>query len=722
MAQLHIEPLPRNATPGEVLRFVAGTGKIDGKQIGKITLLGSAARVEVPDGHAVRLVAALDGATFRERPVRARYADAAKRAGSHEHFDRLARLLHLEAEAEREQFKLRAVRGVAEDGTALAKLVVIEEDAGLGGRLILTFASINKGMPLPPNRLQPGAPVVLTQTGTNRPVSLRGVVSDRAERTISVAFEQPDLDLPDDATWRLDLSPDEASRQRQLAALARAGTAEGDRLAELRTVLLGEVEPTWASPEPGEPGASAPGGRPPGADAPGSPLNPPQLAAVEFALSAADVAVIHGPPGTGKTTTVVELIRRAVARGEKVLACAPSNAAVDNLLDKLLAVGLEPVRLGHPARVAPRLRDRALDLMVQSHPDARQARKFAREARALFRKADRWTKAKPQPGEKQALRAEGRDLLAEARKLEQLAVERVLDSAAVVCATLTGVDSETLGKRRFDLAVLDEACQSTEPASWVPLLRADRVVLAGDPCQLPPTVLSPEAAERGLAVSLMERVMAQFGPGVSRLLTVQYRMHAAVMGFSSVEFYGGELIADESVIGHRLCDLPDVRAEPLTEEPVKFIDTAGAGYDEEQEEDTESRRNPQEAALAAKYVRALLDAGVSPTGIAVIAPYAAQVRRLRDLLPVPGLEIDSVDGFQGREKEAVVLSLVRSNPEGEIGFLADVRRTNVALTRARRKLIVVGDSATLANHEFYGRMLGYFEQIGAYSSVWEEPE
>ncbi len=725
MAQLHIEPLPRNATPGEVLRFVAVVGKLDGKQVGKITLLGNAARFEVPGTHAARLVAALDGAAFRERPVRVRFADR-KGTGSHEHFDRLARLLQLEAEAEREQFKDRAARGVAEDGTTLTKLVVVEEDAGLGGRLILTFGSVNRGAPLPPNRLQPGAPLVLTQTGTNRPASLRGVVSDRAERVISVAFEQPDLELPDDATWRLDLSPDEASRQRQLAALARAGTADGDRLAELRAVLFGERAPEFeGNPSPeggGEPESISAfpkreGGR--GVRLT-SPLNPPQLAAVEFALAAKDVAVIHGPPGTGKTTTVVELIRRAVARGEKVLACAPSNAAVDNLLDKLLAAGLEPVRLGHPARVAPALRDRALGLLVQSHPDARQARKFAREARALFRKADKWTKAKPQPGEKQALRAEGRDLLAEARKLEQLAVERVLDSAAVVCATLTGVDSETLSRRRFDLAVLDEACQSTEPASWVPLLRADRVVLAGDPCQLRPTILSPEAAEKGLAVSLMERVMALLGPGVSRLLTVQYRMHAAIMGFSSAEFYGGELVADVSVIGHRLCDLPGVRAEPLTESPVKFIDTAGAGYDEELEEDTDSRRNPQEAGLAARYVRALLDAGVSPADVAVIAPYAAQVRLLRELLPVPGLEIDSVDGFQGREKEAVVISLVRSNPEGEIGFLADVRRTNVALTRARRKLIVIGDSATLACHEFYGRMLGYFEQVGAYGSVWEE--
>ncbi len=704
MVELHIEPLPRNATAGEVLRFVAEVGKVEGKRIGKITRLGNAARVEVPEGQANKLVQALDGATFRERRVRVRFAAAPKGEGS-EHFAHLARLLKLEAEAEREQLKARAASGVADDGTCLTKLTIVEEDAGLGGRLILTFASVGR-TPLPPNRLGPGAPVVLTETAAKRPASFRGVVSDRGERTISVAFEQSDAEWPDDATWRLDLSPDEASRVRQLAALARVGAADGDRLAELRAVLMGEREPTFQST------AIAPIVQ--------AALNPPQLAAVEFALAAHDVAVIHGPPGTGKTTTVVELIRRAVRRGERVLACAPSNAAVDNLLDKLLAAGEEPVRIGHPARVAAHLRDRALDLLVQSHPDARQARKYTREAHALFRKADKWTKGKPQPGEKQALRSEAKDLLSEARKLEQLAVERVLDAAPIVCATLTGVDSETLGQRRFHLAVLDEACQSTEPASWVPLLRTDRVVFAGDPCQLPPTVLSVDAADQGLAVSLMERVMATLGPGVSRLLTVQYRMHADIMGFSSAEFYNGELIADDSVVSHRLAELSGVEPGPLTESPVKFIDTAGASYDEELEEDTGSRRNPQEAAVAARAVRQLLGAGVAAGDVAVIAPYAAQVRLLRELLAGSGVEIDSVDGFQGREKEAVVISLVRSNPEGEIGFLADVRRTNVALTRARRKLVVIGDSATLANHEFYARMLGYFETIGAYSSIWEE--
>jgi superfamily I DNA and/or RNA helicase len=199
-------------------------------------------------------------------------------------------------------------------------------------------------------------------------------------------------------------------------------------------------------------------------------------------------------------------------------------------------------------------------------------------------------------------------------------------------------------------------------------------------------------------------------------------MHEAIMAFPSAQFYDGSLRADESVRGHRLCDLIGVADCPLTETPVEFIDTAGAGYDEEPEPAGESRRNPREAELVCRKVQALLEAGVAAEGIGVITPYAAQVRLLRDKLHTPGLEIDSVDGFQGREKEAVVLSLVRSNPEGEVGFLADVRRTNVALTRARRKLLVVGDSATLSAHPFYQALFAHFEATGAYRSVWEEEE
>jgi predicted DNA helicase len=304
--------------------------------------------------------------------------------------------------------------------------------------------------------------------------------------------------------------------------------------------------------------------------------------------------------------------------------------------------------------------------------------------------------------------------------LEALAVERILNGATVLCATLTGLDSTILGQRTFDLAVIDEAAQCTEPVCWLPLLRSHCLVLAGDHCQLPPTILSQEAAEQGFGISLMERLVGYYGPLVTRRLNVQYRMHQAIMDFSSQEFYDASLEAHVSVHAHLLCDLPGIVANPLTQTPVQFIDTAGAGYDEQSEPNGKSRRNTKEADLVAQKVQGLLGAGVSAEAIAVIAPYAAQVRLLREKLPIPGLEIDSVDGFQGREKEAVVLSMVRSNPQGEVGFLADIRRMNVALTRARRKLLVIGDSATLACHPFYQRMIAYFESIGAYHSVWEE--
>ena len=251
-------------------------------------------------------------------------------------------------------------------------------------------------------------------------------------------------------------------------------------------------------------------------------------------------------------------------------------------------------------------------------------------------------------------------------------------------------------------------------------MRCDRVVLAGDHCQLPPTVVSQEAAAEGFGVSLFERLMAIYGPDIARRLKVQYRMHESIMEFSSREFYEGDLEADQSVRSHLLADLPGVAAVPLAQSPLEFLDTAGAGFDEELEPDGESRLNRQEAELVRRKVQELMDAGVAAGDVAVVAPYAAQVRLLRERLAMPGLEIDSVDGFQGREKEAVVISLVRSNPNGEIGFLSDLRRMNVAMTRAKRKLVVVGDSATLARHPFYQRMIEYFEGLGAYRTVWEE--
>jgi ATP-dependent RNA/DNA helicase IGHMBP2 len=627
---------------------------------------------------------------------------------SDDHFLRLARLLDLEGQAEAEQARERRERltGPAAErgGECLLDLVLTHESSGLGGRCLLTFVKRSRAQQLPWTRLAVGSPVLVC--GEEQPTSLgtRGVVCERRDGYLRVAVNEP-LD-EESATYRIDLAGDEASRLRQKAALDRARLAKRDRLAALRTCLLGETAPRFSALADLTPLDES--------------LNESQREAVRFALAGCDLAMLHGPPGTGKTTTVVELIRQAIRRGARVLACAPSNLAVDNLLERLVVHGEKVLRLGHPARVLPALRAYTLDLLVEEHDDVRLAHKLAKEAFALFRKAKKFTRAKPEPGARQDLRREGRALLADARELENRAVEKLVDGARVLCATLTGLDDSLLGERRFDLLVIDEACQSTEPACWIALARCDRVVLAGDHCQLPPTVLSRPALDDGLGISLLERLVERFGAQAMRRLQVQYRMHEAIMTFSARWFYENDLRADATVARHLLSELPGVAADDLTTCPIHFIDTAGASFDEQREADGDSTSNPQEAELLARQVERLLTVGVLPADMAVIAPYAAQVRLLRERLSVPGLEIDSVDGFQGREKEAVIVSLVRSNPQAVIGFLADVRRLNVALTRARRKLIVVGDSATLAVHPFYQELFAYFEQIGAYHSVWEE--
>ena len=626
------------------------------------------------------------------------------------HFDHLARLLTLEAEEEEKRLTDESHQSGAKaerSGTALTHLVIRDEHPALGGRVIVILAKRNQTQTLPWNRLSVGSPVLMTVEGSTDKRASRGVVCGRNNQTIEVALAQlPDSD-EQRPTYRLALSSDEIGRQRQRAALSEAKNATRGRLAQLRDVLVGERSPRFAETEPLTPLDDN--------------LNEAQTQAVELGLAAQDVAIIHGPPGTGKTTTVVELIRQAVRRGERVLACAPSNLAVDNLLQRLIAAGEKAIRIGHPARVLPELQEHTLDLVVDAHPDVALARKLIREAQILRDKAARFTRAKPLPGARQELRREANELVADARRIEEQLVEHLLDTTPILCATLTGIDSQILKDRTFDLVVIDEASQATEPSCWIPVSRAGRVIFAGDHCQLPPTVVSVAAAKQGLATSLMERLVSELGSSISRLLNIQYRMHSAIMGFSSAEFYGSSLIAHSLNAGHLLADLPGIVASPLTTTPLEFVDTAGANYDEELEPDGESRFNPAEAELVGRRVTALLEAGLDAFDIAVIAPYAAQVRLLREQLPRDGLEIDTVDGFQGREKEVVVISLVRSNSKGEIGFLADTRRMNVAMTRARRKLIIIGDSATIGGHPFYARMLAWFEQQGTYRTVWEEP-
>ncbi len=627
---------------------------------------------------------------------------------SDEHFIQMMEWLALESQAEVERMAERRQRmnsATAEKGgETILDLAIVDHLNGLGGRHLFSFKRRDINKPMPWHRLRVGSPVVVSDFHDASGESISGVVSSRSKDSIQVAVDH----WLDSETFRIDLAADEVTRQRQLAAITTAKDSRG-RLGHLREVMMGEKAPRFAEELPDVQFRAN--------------LNESQQQAVRFALAAEDIAIIHGPPGTGKTTTVVELIVQAIERGQSVLACGPSNTSVDNLLEKLIAAKQKVVRIGHPARVAERLRDHTLDGLVEQHENQSVIRDLYREAEQLFRRAAKWTRSKRARGERQEMRREASELKQHARLMEKQAIDSTLNRANVICATTTFNES-VLGERWFDLVVIDEACQSVEPGCWQPILRCDKVVMAGDPMQLPPTVLSSEAARQGFATSLLERQLKLHGDAVTRLLNVQYRMHRQIMTFSSDHFYEGQLIADTSVIEHRLSDLPSVTENELTTEPVTWIDTAGAGWDEELEPDGMSRRNPEEARLVLKKIQGLIDAGLTAKDIAVIAPYAAQVRMIRQLandgLGESDLEVDTVDGFQGREKEAVVISLVRSNKDGEIGFLSDERRMNVALTRAKRKLIVIGDSATLGGHEFYGSLLEYFEQQGVYHTVWEE--
>lgn len=701
MELIYLDGLPPVTRKGGIVRLLIEEGQITPNRIGKIVLNGGMATVEVAEGWGARLVQALDGAQVETRRIR-----VWQQASSDDtHFQQLLRWLALEAGAEKNQRRDTAV------SAAYTRLIIGSEDIGLGGRILLRFSPRNEQADLPWSHLSVGSPVLLSEEGgETQATSWRGVISRFTRRMVEVAFTQPPEPENPAATFRLELASDEIARQRMQRAMARVEAASGNRTAVLRQTLLGHRAAEFNFQRSF-----------PHLDAYTAHLNESQKTAVCHALAAEDVAIIHGPPGTGKTTTVVALICTAVAAGYRVLACAPSNLAVDNMAERLAAAGVKLVRLGHPVRVLPEVQAHTLDALVEEHADYRQAKKVRKEAFALRSQASKFRRARPEKGAKGAMRRESGEMLDEARQLEAQAVERILDGASVILSTLTAVDSTILGQRQFDLCVIDEAGQSTEPATWIPLPRAQRLVLAGDHQQLPPTVVSQQAERQGFGVSLLERLMQRDGAHLAKRLDVQYRMHEQIMGFSADQFYQGTLQADASVAGHLLNDLEGVGESEVGETAVTFIDTAGANYDEAQDSDSTSYKNEPEAALAAQKVQQLLDAGLAAADIGVITPYGAQARRLRELVP-EAVEVGSVDGFQGREKEAVVISLVRSNLAGNVGFLAETRRMNVALTRARRKLIVIGDSATISAHPFYEQLLAYFDSIGAYHSIWEEAD
>ena len=583
-------------------------------------------------------------------------------------------------------------------GHCVRRLELREDRPDLGDRRSWLLGS-TRGESLPAHRFSAGDLVRIVHAARSETVA-QGVVSRVRPASIAIAVDT-DVPPPTSGALRLERLANEVTWQRMNAALAAIPRLEG-RPAELRDVLVGHCEPEFDPPE----SLAFVEER----------LDESQREAVAFALAARDLALIHGPPGTGKTTALVELIVQCVRRGERILASAASNVAVDNLAERLLALDVEIVRIGHPVRVLPAVQQSTLDAKVERSEGSAHAATARRDLERLQSRIERASR-----DERRFLIEERRELRREIRHHERSAVEEVLATAQVTLCTHAGAAERVLRERSFDRVVLDEAAQALEASCWIPLPRGSRLVLAGDHLQLPPTLRArPHLDPAHAPLTLFERAIRRYGSTVSRMLRVQYRMHEQIMAFSSQHFYGGELIAHPSVATHRLCDLESVRDEVLTRTVLEFVDTAGCDFDESTEDDGDSRCNPNEARLAADRVCALLDAGVPASQIALITPYNAQVNLLRQrFADVEGLEIGSVDGFQGREKEAVVVSLVRSNSAGELGFLTDDRRTNVAFTRARRHLSVFGDSATLARHPLFAEFLDHCQRTEAWRSAWE---
>ncbi|MDE6647447.1 MAG: AAA family ATPase [Prevotella sp.] len=502
------------------------------------------------------------------------------------------------------------------------------------------------------------------------------------------------LDLQNAEGLGVQLSFDETSYRTMMEALDRAIRGKG-RLGELRDLFYSHQKPeTFVFPPMHFPY-----------------LNPTQEQAVNMVLRAKDVAIVHGPPGTGKPTTLVEAIRETLMRENQVLVCAQSNMAVDWISEKLVDRGINVLRIGNPTRVNDKMLSFTYERRFEAHPDYAQLwaiRKAIRDLRSHRKRGDERYHQKLESLKGRAVELELRinaDLFGEAR---------------VIASTLVGSSSHLLDGQKFGTLFIDEAAQALEAACWIPMRRVGRVILAGDHCQLPPTVKSIAALKAGLGKTLMERIVEQHPEAVT-LLKIQYRMNDDIMRFSSNYFYGGQVESAPEVKFRGILDL-DTPIEWLS--PSEHPECSEQ-FKEQFVGESFGRINKAEADLTLDTLQRyferigkqrLLDERID---VGIISPYRAQVQYLRRLLmkreyfkPFRRLiSVNTVDGFQGQERDIIVISLVRSNDEGQIGFLRDLRRMNVAITRARMKLIILGDKTTMTRHPFYRQLEQYIQQL-----------
>lgn len=627
------------------------------------------------------------------------------------------KLLKLEWQEDLAQYKKKflntSIADKKKEGITWHPIQLKKSKIGMGERLLVEVERFDTKDPSAFNSGKSVSFFTTQDTYQSNEHRVNGVINFVKKNTMTVTLQVDELpDWMDGNRLGVDLLFDEASYREMEFALKKVISGENKRTQEFTEILLGEKAPTFLNKESISNGS----------------LNESQNAACNKIANAQDVAIVHGPPGTGKTTTLIASIEQSVKNGQSILVCAPSNAAVDLLVEKLVDLGIETLRLGHPARVEEKILNQTLDAKTAFHPSYRDLKKLRKETDQYLKLAKQYKRnfGPEERAQRKLMFAEVTRIREAAKSLEEYIQFDIFQKTKVFASTLVGASSYSLKGMEFDVVYIDEAAQGLEAATWIPILKAKKVVLAGDHCQLPPTIKSFQASKDGLAETLFEKVIKR-KPMAAQMLQIQYRMPKDIMGFSNEYFYHGELSAAANTESHSF---------PNDEGVLEWIDTAGAGYTDQKEEESLSTFNPEEAAFACRYLNDLLlkigIANFKQEGwtIGLIAPYSAQVRLLRSLIfdgfDFPNskafsdlITIDTVDGFQGQEKDLMMISLTRSNDAGEIGFLADERRMNVALTRAKRKLVLIGDSSTLAQNPFFDKLLAYFEEKEAYKSVWE---
>ncbi|MRG43509.1 AAA family ATPase [Chitinophaga sp. SYP-B3965] len=557
------------------------------------------------------------------------------------------------------------------------------------------------------HQLRFGVSAVLFSNHDRKQDFVEGTISFQSGNRLKITLRTDELpEWSRNGKLGIDLLFDDTSYDEMQNALKQAAAQSEKPLIQ---VLTGEKKPGFHTGIPSYPVSK---------------LNASQQAAVDKIVAANDLAIVHGPPGTGKTTTLVQAIKALIKQDHKqILVVAPSNTAVDLLSEKLSDEGLNVLRVGNPARVSEHLMSLTLDSRVSEHSSMKEIGKLKKQANEFRNMAHKYKRnfGKAERDQRKALFDEARNIMKQVDKTEQYIIDDLLAKAQVITATLVGANHYTVRNLTYHTVVIDEAGQALEPACWIPILKAQKVVLAGDHCQLSPTVKSNEAAKNGLSTTLLEKCVA-LHPEAVVLLEEQYRMNEMIMGYSSSIFYQDKLRAHGSVAQHLLFS---------DDKPLAFVDTAGCGFDEKSE--GTSTTNPDEAAFLYKHLTLLVTELRSRYGdhelpnIAIISPYKQQIQVLKEqLLHSPVLQsygnrisVNTIDSFQGQERDIVYISMTRSNSENNIGFLSDIRRMNVAMTRARKKLVVIGDSATLSQLPFYADFITYAEQRDAYQSAWE---